>query len=104
MEDLTPASIGTLVARLRTSRPYAFKDLDHLAVLRRAKVLIPGQDGGDAVSLAGLLALGSYPQESFPQLMVTFVHYPTVTGAQSASGERFLDNMALWPSSARRKS
>jgi hypothetical protein len=27
--------------------------------------------------------------------MVTFVHYPTVTGAQSASGERFLDNMAL---------
>ena len=27
--------------------------------------------------------------------MVTFVHYPAVTGAQSASGERFLDNVAL---------
>src|ERR1700722_18157693 len=73
----------------------AFKDLDHLAILRRAKVLVSGQDGGDAVSLAGLLALGSYPQEGFPQLMVTFVHYPTVTGAQSASGERFLDNVTL---------
>jgi ATP-dependent DNA helicase RecG len=95
VEDLVPASVDTLVARLRTSRPYAFKDLDRLAVLRRAKVLVPGQDGGDAVSLAGLLALGSYPQESFPQLMVTFVHYPTVAGAQSASGERFLDNVAL---------
>ena len=95
IEDLVPASVDSLVARLRTSRPYAFKDLDHLAVLRRAKVLVPGQDGGDAVSLAGFLALGSYPQESFPQLMVTFVHYPTVTGAQSASGERFLDNVAL---------
>jgi predicted HTH transcriptional regulator len=56
---------------------------------------VPGQDGTDAVSLAGLLALGSYPQEGFPQLMVTFVRYPTVTGAQSASGERFLDNVAL---------
>lgn len=27
--------------------------------------------------------------------MVSFVHYPTVTGVQSSSGERFLDNMAL---------
>lgn len=95
IEGLVPASVDTLVARLRTSRPYAFKDLDRLAVLRRAKVLVPGQGGEDAVSLAGLLALGSYPQETFPQLMVTFVHYPTVTGAQFASGERFLDNVAL---------
>src|SRR3984957_18397280 len=93
--DLAPASTDALIARLRTSRPYAFKDLDRLAVLRRAKVLVPGQGGEDAVSLAGLLALGSYPQEGFPQLMVTFVHYPTVTGAQSASGERFLDNVTL---------
>ena len=95
IEGLVPASVDTLVARLRTSRPYAFKDLDRLAVLRRAKVLVPGQGGEDAVSLAGLLALGSYPQETFPQLMVTFVHYPTVTGAQFASGERFLDNVTL---------
>ena len=95
IEDLVPASVDALVARLRISRPYAFKDLDHLAVLRRAKVLLPGQDEGDAVSLAGLLALGAYPQETFPQLMVTFVHYPTVTGAQSTSGERFLDNVVL---------
>lgn len=67
IEDLVPASVDALVARLRISRPYAFKDLDHLAVLRRAKVLVPGQDEGDAVSLAGLLALGAYPQKTFPQ-------------------------------------
>jgi ATP-dependent DNA helicase RecG len=93
--DLIQASTDALIARLRTSRPYAFQDLDRLAVLRRAKVLVPAQDGKEAVSLAGLLALGSYPQEQFPQLMLTFVHYPTVTGAQSAAGERFLDNVAL---------
>jgi NAD(P)-dependent dehydrogenase (short-subunit alcohol dehydrogenase family) len=48
-----PASVDALAARLRTGRPYAFKDLDHLGVLRRAKVLVPGQGGTDAVSLAG---------------------------------------------------
>jgi ATP-dependent DNA helicase RecG len=60
--------------------PYAFKDLDHLGVLRRAEVLVPGQDGTDAVSLAGLLALGPYPQEGFPQLMVTFWSLPPRAG------------------------
>ena len=63
--------------------------------MRRAKVLVTGESSGDAVSLAGLLALGSYPQEMFPQLMVTFVHYPTVAGTQLAAGERFLDNVTL---------
>jgi ATP-dependent DNA helicase RecG len=95
LEDLDGVAVDALIARLRVSRPYAFKDLDRVAVLRRAKVLVPGDGGADAVSLAGLLALGSYPQERFPQLMVTFVHYPTVAGAQSPAGERFLDNVAL---------
>jgi ATP-dependent DNA helicase RecG len=94
-DQLDAASVDSLIARLRISRPYAFKDLDRLAVLRRAKVFVPGQGDEDAVSLAGLLALGSYPQEHFPQLMVTFVHYPTETGAQSASGDRFLDNVTV---------
>ena len=95
LEHLDQASVEGLIARLRTSRPYAFKDLDRFAVLRRARVLVPGQAGEDAVSLAGLLALGSYPQEHFAQLMVTFVHYPTATGTRSVVGERFLDNVTL---------
>ncbi|SPT60555.1 ATP-binding protein [Actinomadura madurae] len=93
LDQLDVASVDALVARLKTSRPFAFKDLDRMAVLRRAKVLVPGDDGGDVVSLAGLLALGAYPQEHFPQLMVTFVHYPTEGGA--GSGDRFLDNVTL---------
>jgi ATP-dependent DNA helicase RecG len=76
LEYLDQASVEALVARLRISRPYAFKDLDRRAVLRRAKVLVPGQAEQDAVWLAELLALGHYPQEHFPQLMVTFAHYP----------------------------
>ncbi|RFU43249.1 transcriptional regulator [Actinomadura logoneensis] len=93
LDNLDAAGVEALVARLRTSRPYAFKDLDRLAVLRRAKVLVPGDDGKDLVSLAGLLALGDYPQEHFPQLRVSFVHYPT--GSGPTSSERFLDNVTL---------
>ncbi|MCW2898396.1 MAG: putative transcriptional regulator [Streptosporangiaceae bacterium] len=93
LDQLDATSVDALIARLRTTRPYAFKDLDRLAVLRRAKVLVTGNDNEDVASLGGLLALGSYPQEHFPQLMVTFVHYPTESG--SRSGERFLDNVTL---------
>ncbi|MEV4252752.1 ATP-binding protein [Spirillospora sp. NPDC049652] len=93
LDHLDAAGVEALVAKLRTSRPYAFKDLGRLAVLRRAKVLVPGDDGKDSVSLAGLLALGDYPQEHFPQLRVSFVHYPTGSGPRSS--ERFLDNVTL---------
>ena len=93
--QLDRASVDALISRLRISRPFAFKDLDTLPVLRRAKVLVPGEDGNDALSLTGLLALGLYPQEYFPQLMITFVHYPTVEGARSGTGERFLDNVVI---------
>lgn len=93
LDQLDEAGVDALITRLRTSRPYAFKDLDRLAVLRRAKILVPGNNGEDTVSLAALLALGAYPQEHLPQLMVTFVHYPTESGPRA--GERFLDNVTL---------
>lgn len=87
VDDLDPASVATLTGRLRQARPRAFAHLDEEDVLRRARVLVDQ----DQVSLAGLLALGSYPQERFPQLMVSFVHYPTSTGPVG-DGTRFLDN------------
>jgi ATP-dependent DNA helicase RecG len=84
--------VAEFLARLRQTRPYAFADLDEGAALRRAKVIV-GPD--DALSLGGLLALASFPQEHFPQLMMTFVHYPTNGGADLGSGERFVDNVVL---------
>lgn len=90
MTDLDPGLVSAFLSRVRQSRPYAFAGLDDVAALRRAKVLV-----GDTISLGGLLAFGRFPQEWFPQLMATFVHYPTVRGADLASGERFLDNVVL---------
>ncbi|WP_027928153.1 ATP-binding protein [Amycolatopsis benzoatilytica] len=90
IDELDPDLVSTFVARLRQQRPYAFADLSRLDVLRRIKVL-----AGDQATVAGLLALGRYPQHFFPQLMVSFVHYPTTEGADVRTGTRFLDNKVL---------
>lgn len=56
---------------------------------RRSTAPLNG-DGNEVLSLAALLALSV-----FPQLMVTFVHYPTTDKAGLPSGERFLDNVSV---------
>ncbi len=96
LADLDETMVRQFIDRLRTTRPYAFADLDDTDVLRRSKVLVRGDTGADeCLSLGGLLALGRYPQQHFPQLMLTFVHYPTTSGGDPKSGERFLDNVSL---------
>ncbi|MEU4246924.1 ATP-binding protein [Amycolatopsis sp. NPDC026612] len=91
--DFDAALVTAFLARLRTRRPYAFSELDAVSALRRAKALVRDENGADVASVGGLLALGSYPQEHFPQLMLTFVHYPTTDGADTTTGERFVDNV-----------
>jgi ATP-dependent DNA helicase RecG len=59
------------------------------------RVIVPDVTGEYRPSLGGLLSLGHFPQQYFPQLNVTFVHYPTTTGESSPSGVRFLDNVSL---------
>lgn len=93
LADLDATLVTAFLTRLRTRRPYAFADLDDVPALRRAKALVTDDGGAVVTSVGGLLALGSYPQEHFPQLMLTFVHYPTADGADTATGERFVDNV-----------
>ncbi|WP_368660790.1 ATP-binding protein [Amycolatopsis sp. Hca4] len=93
LADFDATLVTALLNRLRTRRPYAFGELDDVAALQRAKALVADDDGTIVASVGGLLSLGSYPQESFPQLMVTFVHYPTAEGANTETGERFVDNV-----------
>ncbi len=93
--DLDSRLVAEFLARLRQARPYAFGDLDDQAALRRAKVVAATDAGEWVLSLGGLLALGGDPQARFPQLMATFVHYPTPEGADVASGDRFIDNVVV---------
>ncbi len=91
-DDLDQALVRALVDRLRVARPHAYEGLIDAEVLRRNKILVPFE-GGEALSLAGLLTLGRLPQEHYPQLMLSFVHYPTPDGAETSTGLRYLDSV-----------
>jgi ATP-dependent DNA helicase RecG len=92
LADLNPDLVKALVRRLRDTRGAVFGNASDTDVLRFVQVLDRDRDQ-ELVTLAGLLTLGWYPQQFFPQLDITFVSYPTTrAGVQLADGTRFLDN------------
>lgn len=93
-DDLDSDAVEKFIARMRATRSVAFGGLDDVSLLRRCGVLTDGESGSTVLTLAGLLAMGSFPQQWFPQLNLTFVHYRDehVSGAE---GVRFLDNVAI---------
>lgn len=94
LSDLSPRLTRGLIDRLRATRGPVFSESGDEEVLNMMGVLAePSADS--AVTLAGLLALGRYPQQFFPQLRATFVVLPTLDGAPMADGTRFLDNRSL---------
>ncbi|MEZ5264687.1 MAG: hypothetical protein R2755_23550, partial [Acidimicrobiales bacterium] len=95
MADLDPALLANLIRRLRATRGPVFANAADDEILRMLGVTVSHNRGEDAVSLAGLLALGRYPQQFFPQLDVTFVAFATTNGEPLADGTRFLDNQSI---------
>jgi ATP-dependent DNA helicase RecG len=95
VDDLDQSLVASFVLRLRHNRPYVYSELETIDVLRRAKVVTTDPGGRDTPTVAGLLALGRYPQYHLPQIMLTVVSYPTESGPDAASGIRFLDNVAV---------
>ena len=94
MEDLAPGLVERFLTRIRDTRGPAFRDADDAECLRLLGVLISTSQGR-AVTLAGLLALGRYPQQYFPRLSLTFVSFATETGAPLADGTRYLDSQPI---------
>ncbi len=95
LDDLDQDITSTLLARVRARSPRAFAKLsdEHALVRLGAAIEI---DGAIHPTLAGMLCLGSYPQQFFPQLFMSFVAIPgTELGVPGPSGERFLDNQSL---------
>lgn len=93
--DLDPAAVDAYLRRVRFNNPRLFADEPADVVLRMTKVIGCAPQGDERPTVAGLFALGRYPQQFFPQLNVTFVHYPTTTGESTQAGVRFLDNVSL---------
>jgi len=95
VDDLDPEGVQLLLSRVRANRPWIFAAKEDHAVLQMLGVLRPDSEGVLRPTLAGILALGQYPQQFFPQLCLTFVRYPTKTGGDPETSIRFLDNARI---------
>lgn len=94
-KDLDPRAVLRLIESANRNSPRSFSGLSETDALARLGVLVP--HGGSLVpSLAGLLTVGAYPQQFFPQLMVSLAVYPHEdVGHPGPGGIRFLDSAAI---------
>ena len=90
-DDLDAELVQALIARVRSRRGPAFRLADERTVLQQLGVLT---DSGE-VTLAGLLTLGRYPQQFYPQLDITFAFYARPDREPTADGTRFLDSASV---------
>ena len=93
-DDLNPELLEPLLRRVRATRGPAFGSASDTRILRLLGV-ITGADGAETPTLAGLLALGTYPQQYAPRLNLTFVAFATETGEPLADGTRYLDSQQI---------
>lgn len=92
-DDLDDAQVERFITRLRRRRPRSVMDLTAVEdVLVRHNVLA---NDGTTPTLAGLLALGRYPQHHLPQAMVTFAVYPGTTKDAFVGEQRMLDRRVI---------
>ena len=95
-EDLDPELVAGLLRRERLLHERGFRGLDDQDVLRKLRVLREDEAGVLRPTIAGLVALGSYPQEFFPRLNITFSSYPGTSKTDVLpDGRRFLDAFTI---------
>ncbi len=94
LEDLDPERVKALLDRLRRTRSHTFGALSDNEILDNLRVTTYSPNGR-VPTLGGLLSLGKYPQKFFPQLNISLVVFPTVTGEALKDGTRFLDSQTI---------
>lgn len=95
LEDLDSPSIAAVLRREREAHPRIFGKIPDEEALKQLRIIGVGEDKNLHPTLAGLLALGIYPQQYFPRLTVTYAVYPGSTKAAAPSGQRHLDSGTL---------
>lgn len=90
MDDLDRNLLDALLQRQRMLHPRLFASYSEEEMTTALRIASRDTDGTLRPTLAGLLALGSYPQKYFPRLTVTFTAYPENDKA-STDGTKYLD-------------
>ena len=96
LSDLDDVLIDGLLKRERRVHARNFASLDDESCLIRLGVARKDSRGIAHPTLAGILALGKYPQEFYPRLNVSFACYPGISKSDiSNSGQRLVDSASL---------
>jgi len=98
LHDLDTSLVSAFISRQRELHPRVFGERSDEEILLGMHVIKHG-DGEDAnlhPTLGGLMALGTFPQQFFPRLNVTFTAFPGVgKGDVGEDGRRFLDAQTI---------
>ena len=96
LNDLEERLVQRVVERQKLLHPRIFGHLSETEVLSNLRII--AEDNGTVrPTLAGLLALGHYPQKYFPTLVATFTLYPDSNGDGNPDSHdyRFIDSQTL---------
>jgi len=95
IDDLDPRLVEQVLRHAADRSPRAFEGVEPITALKRLGA-VQELDGTPRPTLAGLLSLGVYPQQFFPQLFASVVVLPTTQmGELGPEGERFLENVTV---------
>lgn len=89
--DLDEVLVEGLLRRVQANRGPSLTGGDRTTLLRNLGIVASSGE----LTLAGLLALGKYPQRIFPQLDITFAFFATPEHWPLADGTRFLDSASI---------
>ena len=91
MNDLGRNLLDGVIQRQKSLHPRLFASFSDEEIAVNLRIAARDANGDLRPTLAGLLALGTYPQKYFPRLTVTFAAYPEEDKA-SADGVKYLDS------------
>lgn len=96
LEDLNPILVNGLLERERRIHARNFARISADESLVKLGAAAKGPDGRSHPTLAGLMALGDYPQQFFPRLNVSFACYPGTSKSNAdEEGQRMLDSATM---------
>lgn len=92
VSDLDPEALQTFLQRLRVGRAAIFAKLSDQETLIRNGILAAD---GMTPTLGGLLSFGIYPQQYFPQLMITVAEFPGTDKGTVLDGVKLLNRQTV---------
>ena len=94
LDDLDPELVARLATRLQRAHSAIFGEMDDDKILRMVGALTANLSTCQP-TLAGLICLGRFPQQFFPQLNISFVSYVSADGSSDDDSIQFLDSQSI---------